>query len=119
MNLYQEDFVEAEPSSAEYADISSKMKKIDKIFRKLHKKQKDGKKGRNKKLKKRLKELEMDLKYFRQNTEKGQTPAWWQNAFVNALPKLLDVASIVLQKKSNQRYSSHSPVYLVDSRDKK
>lgn len=119
MNLYQEDFDETDSASAGYADILSKMEKIDKDLRKVRKKRKGDKKGRKKKLKKRLKVLETELKCLQQNTGKGQKPAWWQNAFANALPKILDVASIVLQNRSQRSYSSQSPVYLTDGRDKK
>lgn len=111
MNLYQEDF-ETDPTSAGYADILAKMEKIENDLRKVRKKRKGNKNGRKKKLKKRLKLLEMELQ---QNPKR----AWWQNAVVNALPKILDVASVALQNRSQKIYSSQSPVYLLNDRDKK
>lgn len=108
MNLYQEDFSETDPASAGYADILSKMERIEKDLRKVRKKRKCSKKGQKKKLKKRLKLLEMEL--MQQNPKQ----AWWQTALVNALPKILDVASVVFRNRSQQ-----PPLYLPDSRDRK
>lgn len=111
MNLYQEDFAEPEPTSAGYADILSKMEKIDKDLRKVRKKRKDNKNGRKKKLKKRLKLLEMELKGMQQPPSRQ---VWWQNALVNALPKILDVASVVFRNQSQQ-----PRLYLPDNHGRK
>lgn len=48
MNLYQEDFSETDPASAGYADILSKMERIEKDLRKVRNKRKGSKKGQKK-----------------------------------------------------------------------
>ena len=122
MDLYS-DNSDTEAAALMYEELFSKVNKIDKQLNKTRKKRKDGKKGRNKKLKKRLKVLELEheqLKYFlkafamHQNTKPEQKPAWWQNALTNSLPKLLDLASVVCQNRSQR-----TPLYLPDKLDQK
>jgi ribosome-binding ATPase YchF (GTP1/OBG family) len=122
MDLYS-DNCDTEAVALRYEELFSKVNKIDKQLNKARKKQKDGKKGGNKKFKKRLKVLELEheqLKYFLksfamyQNTKPEQKPAWWQNALTNSLPKLLDLASVVCQNRSQR-----TPLYLPDKLDQK
>lgn len=100
MDLYQSDFSETEPASAGYADILAKMEKVEKKLCKMQKKRKGGKNEHKKKLKKRLAMLEMELKRFVMQQNPRQV--WWQTALGNAFPKIVDLASLVLQHRSRR-----------------
>lgn len=122
-NLYSDNAYDTEPASLRYEEIFSRVEKIDKKLHKARKKQKNGKKSGKKKLKKRLKVLEMEHEQFKsflrtlamhQSAGQDQTPAWWQNAISNSLPKALDLASVFFRNRSQQ-----TPLYLPDSRDRK
>lgn len=134
-DLYPGNAYGTESGSVGYAEILSRMEKIDEELRKVHKKRKKGKKGgKKKKLRKRLKALEAEheqLKYYLQTfafaVQQGSTqqrPTWWQGAIANSLPKLFDMGTVVLNNTTQKRpqivtEKNLKQLLLTDGSDKK
>ncbi len=119
----------ADTGSTNYADILTKMERLDTELRKVQKK-KGSKKGGKKKLKKRLKALKFEYKQLKkflkafalqQNTVR-QSSAWWQDALIKTLPKIIDIGTVVLNNVTQPRpqvLPAKSQHYLTDGSDRK
>ena len=117
-------------NSAEYAEILSKMERINTELHKVHKKKKNDKKGGKKKLKKRLKALKAEHKQLKnflkafalqQNTMQ-QKSVWWQDALIKTLPKFIDIGAVVLNNVTQPRpqvLPTKSQLYLTDGSNRK
>jgi len=98
-NLYNNNTFGSDSDPADNDNVMSEIKKLKQEIKKLQKKLKkarnSGKKGKVRKHKGRIENLEAQHEHllrFVQITAKQQKPQWWQQALVNAAPKLIDVA---------------------------
>jgi hypothetical protein len=98
-----------EPTSFEIADVLSLVKSIEAVVRNGSTKKCKAKKGGGKKKRKRqMRKLEAENAQLRMylQTLATQMPkqqsAWWQDAIVKSLPKLIDLGGVILSKSKQK-----------------
>ena len=96
-DLYSNDIYDEKSSQVDFAEVSSRINKLEKKLQKLKKKKKGCKKGKKKQLKKRIKVLEMEMdeltkfmSYTMHHHSSSQQFPWAQ-LIENCVPKLLEI----------------------------